>query len=84
MSSMRRQKARSTIRLEDIPGIGPRRRANLQRHIGGLPGLKAAGIEEISRVEGVKAARAERIYATLHGLENADGAPRASATRSDE
>ncbi|KGM57692.1 excinuclease ABC subunit C [Lysobacter arseniciresistens ZS79] len=80
----RRQKARSTSRLEDIPGIGPRRRANLLKHFGGLGGLKAAGIEEISRVDGVNAALAERIYATLHGLENADGAPRASATRSDE
>jgi len=65
----RRQKARNVSRLEDIPGIGPRRRANLLRHFGGLGGLKAAGIEEISRVEGVNAALAERIYATLHGLE---------------
>jgi len=64
----RRQKARSTSRLEDIPGIGPRRRANLLRHFGGLAGLKAAGAEEIARVEGVNAALAERIYAALHGL----------------
>ncbi|KRA21349.1 excinuclease ABC subunit UvrC [Lysobacter sp. Root604] len=72
----RRQKARNTSRLEDIPGIGPRRRASLLRHFGGLGGLKAAGIEEISRVEGVNAALAERIYATLHGLEAPDaGAP---------
>ncbi|MDQ3205961.1 MAG: helix-hairpin-helix domain-containing protein, partial [Pseudomonadota bacterium] len=65
----RRQKARNSSRLEDIPGIGPRRRANLLRHFGGLGGLKAAGIEEIARVEGVNDALAERIYATLHGLE---------------
>ncbi|MDQ3287386.1 MAG: excinuclease ABC subunit UvrC [Pseudomonadota bacterium] len=65
----RRQKARNSSRLEDIPGIGPRRRANLLRHFGGLGGLKAAGIEEISRVEGINDALAERIYATLHGLE---------------
>lgn len=65
----RRQKARSSSRLEDIPGIGPRRRANLLRHFGGLAGLKAAGIEEIARVDGVNAALAERIYAALHGLE---------------
>ena len=64
----RRQKARNTSRLEDIPGIGPRRRANLLRHFGGLGGLKAAGVEEIARVEGINAALAERIYATLHGL----------------
>jgi excinuclease ABC subunit C len=66
----RRQKARAVSRLEDIPGIGPRRRANLLRHFGGLGGLKAAGIEEIARVEGVNAALAERIYLTLHGLQS--------------
>jgi excinuclease ABC subunit C len=64
----RRQKLRATSRLEDIPGIGPRRRANLLRHFGGLAGLKQAGAEEIARVEGINAALAERIYATLHGL----------------
>ncbi len=67
----RRQKARSVSRLEDIPGIGPRRRASLLKHFGGLAGLKAAGIEEIARVEGVNAALAGRIYATLHGLQDA-------------
>ncbi|MBJ6984237.1 excinuclease ABC subunit UvrC [Luteimonas sp. MC1750] len=65
----RRQKARSTSRLEDIPGIGPRRRASLLKHFGGLGGLRAAGVEEIARVEGVNLALAERIYATLHGLD---------------
>ena len=65
----RRQKARSTSRLEDIAGIGPRRRASLLKHFGGLAGLKAAGVEEIARVEGINAALAERIYATLHGLQ---------------
>ena len=66
----RRQKARSSSRLEDIAGIGPRRRAALLRHFGGLAGLKAAGEEEIARVEGINAALAARIYATLHGLAN--------------
>ena len=65
----RRQKARSSSRLEDIPGIGPRRRAALLKHFGGLGGLRAAGVEEIARVEGVNLALAERIYATLHGLD---------------
>ncbi|MDO5506380.1 MAG: excinuclease ABC subunit UvrC [Pseudoxanthomonas suwonensis] len=64
----RRQKARTSSRLEDIPGIGPRRRANLLRHFGGLAGLKAAGIEEIARVDGIHAELARRIYASLHGL----------------
>src|SRR5690606_14866122 len=65
----RRQKARSTSRREDLPGIGPRRRASLLKHFGGLGGLRAAGVEEIARVEGVNHALAERIYATLHGLD---------------
>lgn len=69
----RRQKARNTSRLEDIPGIGPRRRASLLKHFGGLGGLKAAGAEQIAQVEGVNAALAARIYATLHGLDT--GAP---------
>ena len=68
----RRQKTRSTSRLEDIPGIGPRRRAALLKHFGGLGGLKAAGMEEIARVEGVNAALAARIYASLHGLDTAE------------
>jgi excinuclease ABC subunit C len=64
----RRQKARMTSKLEDIPGIGPRRRASLLKHFGGLAGLKAAGEAEIVRVEGINDALAARIYANLHGL----------------
>ena len=78
----RRQKARGTSRLEDIPGIGPRRRASLLRHFGGLAGLKAAAAAQIADVEGINAALAERIYATLHGLANPDpGRPRATDDR---
>jgi excinuclease ABC subunit C len=80
----KRQKARTSSRLEDIPGIGPRRRASLLKHFGGLGGLKAAGVEEISRVEGVNAALAERIYATLHGLETVEPARPAGGSRSTE
>ncbi len=71
----KRQKARTTSRLEDIPGIGPRRRAALLRHFGGLGGLKAAGEEEIARVEGINAALAARIYANLHGLASPGAEP---------
>ncbi|MGX9719759.1 excinuclease ABC subunit UvrC [Stenotrophomonas acidaminiphila] len=70
----RRQKARMTSKLEDIPGIGPRRRASLLKHFGGLAGLKAAGEAEIARVEGINAALATRIYANLHGLSIPDPA----------
>ena len=71
----RRQKARMTSKLEDIPGIGPRRRSSLLKHFGGLVGLKAAGEEEIARVEGINAALAARIYANLHGLSLPDATP---------
>jgi len=64
----RRQKTRETSRLEDIAGIGPRRRAALLKHFGGMIGLKAAGVEEIARAEGINAALAQRIYHSLHGL----------------
>lgn len=70
----RRQKARSVSRLEDIPGIGPRRRGNLLRHFGGLAGLRAAGLEEIAQVEGISTALAQRIHASLHGNEPQSGA----------
>ncbi|GAA4867130.1 excinuclease ABC subunit UvrC [Luteimonas vadosa] len=70
----RRQKARNTSRLEDIPGIGPRRRASLLKHFGGLAGLKAAAAQQIAHVEGINEALAERIYATLHGLAAPGGA----------
>ena len=65
----KRQKARATSRLEDIAGIGPRRRAALLKHFGGLSGLKAAAVDDIAEVEGVNRALAERIWASLHGLE---------------
>ncbi|MFC0677719.1 excinuclease ABC subunit UvrC [Lysobacter korlensis] len=80
----KRQKARTTSRLEDIAGIGPRRRAALLKHFGGLGGLKGAGVEEISRVEGINQALAERIYATLHGLETGVPARPPGAQRSTE
>jgi excinuclease ABC subunit C len=65
----KRQKARSSSRLEDIAGIGPRRRGALLRHFGGLIGLKTAAVDDIARVEGINRPLAERIWASLHGLD---------------
>ncbi len=65
----RRQKARDTSKLEDIEGIGGKRRASLLKHFGGLSGLKGAGVEEIARVDGINMTLAERIYAQLHGID---------------
>ena len=67
----RRQKAREYSKLEDIPGIGARRRAMLLKHFGGLAALTRAGPEDIARVEGINAALAQRIWRGLHGLDDA-------------
>ena len=64
----KRQKARSTSRLEDIAGIGPRRRAALLKHFGGLQGLRAAPVDELAKVEGINRALAQRLWDSLHGL----------------
>ena len=64
----KRQKARTTSRLGDIAGIGPRRRAALLKHFGGLPALRAAAVDDIARVDGVNRALAERIWNSLHGI----------------
>ncbi len=63
----RREKARERSRLEDIAGIGARRRSALLRHFGGLNGVAAAGIEELSQVRGVSRELATKIYAQFHG-----------------
>ncbi|MGC1547453.1 MAG: excinuclease ABC subunit UvrC [Rhodanobacter sp.] len=63
----RREKARERSVLEDVPGIGARRRSALLKTFGGLAGVEAAGIEELMRVKGIDRGLAERIYATLHG-----------------
>jgi excinuclease ABC subunit C len=63
----RRQKARQRSVLEDVPGVGQRRRAALLRAFGGLGGVEAAGVEELMQVGGIHRDLAERIYAALHG-----------------
>jgi excinuclease ABC subunit C len=65
----RRAKARQRSKLEDIEGIGAKRRATLLRHFGGLSGLMLAGVAEIAAVEGVGPALAHRLYHALHGIE---------------
>lgn len=63
----RREKARERSVLEDVPGIGARRRSALLKTFGGMQGVEAAGIEELMQVKGIDRGLAERIYASLHG-----------------
>ena len=63
----RREKARERSVLEDVPGIGARRRSALLKTFGGMQGVEAAGVEELMQVKGIDRGLAERIYAMLHG-----------------
>ncbi|MGN6706278.1 MAG: excinuclease ABC subunit UvrC [Rhodanobacter sp.] len=63
----RREKARERSVLEDIPGIGARRRSLLLKAFGGMQGVEAAGVEELMQVKGIDRNLAEKIYASLHG-----------------
>ncbi|MFA5627845.1 MAG: excinuclease ABC subunit UvrC [Thiohalomonadaceae bacterium] len=62
----RRAKARRTSSLEDIPGLGPKRRQQLLRQFGGLQEIKRAGVEDLAKVQGVSRQLAQRIYDALH------------------
>jgi len=62
----RRGKARRTSSLEDVPGIGPKRRRDLLKHFGGLQELGRASIDEIAKAPGISKKLAESIYAVLH------------------
>ena len=62
----RRQKARTVSTLEEIPGIGGKRRQALLKHFGGLRGLKRAGIEELRQVKGISLELAQHVYAALN------------------
>ena len=62
----RRAKARNTSRLEQIPGLGPKRRRELLRQFGGLQGVRSAGIDDIAKVHGISRGLAEKIYNDLH------------------
>jgi len=65
----RRAKAKRTSPLEEIPGIGAKRRQRLLKHFGGLQGLARAGSEDIAKVEGISAKLAQDVYVAFHGEE---------------
>ena len=63
----RRNKARRRSPLEDIAGLGPKRRQQLLRYFGGAQGVARASTDELGKVPGISRRLAESIYETLHG-----------------
>ena len=63
----RRGKTRRGSSLEDVPGLGPKRRQNILKQFGGLKAVSRAGVEDLARVQGISRQLAQRIYDMFHG-----------------
>tara|TARA_R110002094_G_scaffold114439_3_gene110251 strand:- start:702 stop:2540 length:1839 start_codon:yes stop_codon:yes gene_type:complete len=62
----RRAKKRGKSMLEELPGVGPKRRQALLKHFGGLQEIARASIEEIAKVSTISRTMAEEIYSHIH------------------